>query len=214
MAARGEHEIVDEWLRTWVHVRELTVTRFDGWPLVQVGSRTRETELVCVDPGIDETAALMRHVDGDPRAMLTVLAADVRPYLAIASPPGTRVDRDDETLMSAPLGPTIASHPGTEYEVRWERAPHRVTYVLESGGSIAAEGTVGVLGPVATFDQIETSPRFRRRGLGTHVMAALTAEAHERGATHGVLAASAPGRELYSALGWSPTLAMVSWMGA
>jgi GNAT superfamily N-acetyltransferase len=96
---------------------------------------------------------------------------------------------------------------------RWEIDDHRTTYTLESGDALAAVGTVGQVGEVATFDRIETMPAFQRRGLGRHVMAALTAQAVGRGATHGVLAASADGRQLYSSIGWQARLEMLSVMG-
>ena len=79
---------------------------------------------------------------------------------------------------------------------------------------MAAEGTAGVLGSDAVFDGVETSPGHRRRGLGRHVMSALTTWAIDQGATFGLLAASADGAELYRSLGWDETLAMWSIMGA
>ncbi len=78
---------------------------------------------------------------------------------------------------------------------------------------MAAEGTVGVLGTDAVFDAVETSPTFRRSGLGRHVMGALTTWSVDHGATTGLLAASADGVGLYSALGWDRCLAMWSLMG-
>ena len=45
-------------------------------------------------------------------------------------------------------------------------------------------------------------------------MSALTTWAVDQGATTGLLAASADGAGLYTALGWEPALAMWSLMGA
>jgi GNAT superfamily N-acetyltransferase len=214
MVLETSQQLVDQWLATWVHIRGIGASTVDGWPLVHVGSTTRETELVCLDPGTESWPGLVRHVAGDPRAMLTVVADDVGPYLTAPRVPGTRVDRDDETLMSAVLvDDTVPALPA-DLTFRWDVAPHRATYTLESGDSVAAVGTVGVLGQVATFDGVETMPAFQRRGLGRHVMATLTAQAMGRGATHGVLAASAQGRQLYSSLGWDVRLEMLSLMGA
>jgi GNAT superfamily N-acetyltransferase len=72
---------------------------------------------------------------------------------------------------------------------------------------------VGVLGSDAVFDRVETSPAHRRRGLGHHVMGALTGWAVDQGATEGLLAASADGAGLYTSLGWDASLAMWSLMG-
>lgn len=204
---------VTQWIQTWTHVRGLEVTTRDGWPLVMVRSRTRETELICVDPGGDAFLDLTRHVAGDPGAMLTVLARDVGPYLTAPLTPGVRVDRDDESLMTTQLAQVPIPPLDDEFTFRWDVDGQVLGYTVESGDRVAAEGTVGVLGTVMTCDGVETTPAFQRRGLGRHVMATLTSQAMGRGATHGVLAASAQGRALYSSLGWEPALEMLSLMG-
>ncbi|MET0449941.1 MAG: GNAT family N-acetyltransferase [Aeromicrobium sp.] len=209
-----DRELVDQWIATWLHVRGITSSELDGWPLVHVGSATRETELICVDPGVPEFTALMRHVAGDPRAMLTVVGRDVGRYLVTRRPDDVRVDRDDETLMSTTFADVPIPRLDDELTFRWDIEAHRLTYTVESGDRIAAVGTVGVLGGTATFDAVETMPDFQRRGLGRHVMATLTTQAMGRGATSGVLAASAPGRQLYLSLGWDVRLEMLSLMGS
>lgn len=213
MVLDTSHHVVEQWLATWVHIRGVEISRIDGWPLVHVGSTSRETELVTFDPGLETWDGLLRHVAGDPRAMLTVAAPDVREYVSAPSPADIRVDRDDETLMSAALVDLPIPPLPAGLTSRWDEAPHRVTYTLESDASVAAVGTVGVLGQVATFDGVETMPAFRRQGVGRHVMTALTAHAMRHGATHGVLAASAQGRRLYTTLGWQVRLQLLSVMG-
>jgi GNAT superfamily N-acetyltransferase len=210
---RSDHQLVDQWLATWLHVRSISADTVDGWPRVRVGSATREVELVCVDPGVDAFGALMGHVRHDPRAMLTVVARDVGPYLVTRRPDGVRVDRDDEMLMSTTFADLTIPPLGDEFTFRWDVEPHRLTYTVESGDRVAAVGTVGVLGDAATFDAVETTPAFQRRGLGAHVMATLTEQAMGRGARVGVLAASAQGRALYTSLGWDTRLEMLSLMG-
>lgn len=205
--------LTEQWIAAWVHVRVIEVTELDGWPLVHTRSRTRESELICSDPGPAAFTALMRHVAGDPRAMLTVIAEDVKPYAALDLPPGVRVDRDDETLMTIRLAPRPAAH-DTAFTARWDLNGNSVTLRLETHDQVAAEGTVGVLGGVAVFDAIETSPGFQRRGLGSCVMAMLTSYALDHDATDGILAATAQGRAMYEALGWDVALEMRSLMGA
>jgi GNAT superfamily N-acetyltransferase len=214
MTVSTEGELVERWITTWAHVRGLETSIVDGWPLVHVRSRTRETELICIDPGPEAFADLFTHIAGDARAMLTVIADDVSPYTAVSLPPGVRVDRDDETLMTTTFAPIDAPPLDPQFTARWDIDDHRATYVLESGDRVAAEGTMGILGEDATFDAVETTPAFQRRGLGRHVMATLTAYALESGALRGVLAASAPGRLLYESLGWDPAHEMLSLMGA
>lgn len=214
MTVGTEHELVERWTATWAHARGLETSIVDGWPLVHVRSRTRETELICIDPGPAAFAELLTHIDGDARAMLTVIGDDVSPYLALTLPPGVRVDRDDETLMATTFTPIDAPALDPQFTPRWDIDDHRARYVVESGERVAAEGTIGILGAEATFDAVETTPAFQRRGLGRHVMATLTAYALESGASRGVLAASAQGRLLYESLGWEPAYEMLSLMGA
>lgn len=214
MTVGAQHEIVERWITTWAHARGLETSTVDGWSLVHVRSRTRETEVICIDPGTDAFAGLARHVEGDPRAMLTVIADDVRPYQEMALPPGVRVDRDDETLMTTTFAPIDAPALDPRFTSQWDVDDHRARYLVEAGERVAAEGTIGILGEEATFDAVETTPAFQRRGLGRHVMAALTAYALEAGARRGVLAASAQGRLLYESLRWDPACEMLSLMGA
>jgi len=206
-------DLVTRWISAWAYARGLEVTEVEGWPLVQVGSATRETELLCVEPGAEQFAALMPHIANDPRAMLTVIAHDVTPYTSLSLPAGVRVDRDDETLMAGPLaaGPLPEIDPA--FSTHWETVGHQLKYVVEHEDRVAAEGYVGVLGADAVYDAVETTPAYQRRGLGRHVMAALSRRAVERGATSGILAATASGRLLYESLGWAPARAMWSLMG-
>lgn len=206
-------ELTERWIAAWVHVRGIEMTELDGWPLVHTRSRTRESELICTDPGPEAFSALMRHIAGDPRAMLTVIAEDVKPYAVLDLPGGVRVDRDDETLMTIALSPTPTSH-DPEFTARWDITGNNVALRLETNERVAAEGTVGVLGEVAVFDAIETSPAFQRRGLGSCVMSMLTSYALDHDATEGILAATSQGRALYEALGWDVALEMRSLMGA
>lgn len=213
MTASTDHDLVGRWIATWMHARGLEASMIDGWPLVQVGSPTRETELICVDPGLDTFATLLPHIDGDPRAMLTVIADDIAPYAELPLPPGVRIDRDDETLMSTIFEPLTAPPLDPALVARWEVGDRLATYSVESGERVASAGTIGILDTYATFDAVETSPGFQRRGLGRHVMSVLTAYALESGARTGVLAATAQGRPLYESLGWHQAYAMRSLMG-
>lgn len=208
-----DQQVFDDWLNTWIHVRGLSRSDIDGWPLIPVASPTRETELVCLDPGTEQFITLSRHIAADPRAMLTVVAPDITAYRLLDLPSGTRVDRDDETLMTAQFAETPIPRLDDEFTFRWDIEDHRLTYTVESGQRVAAAGTVGVLGDAATFDAVETTPAFQRRGLGRHVMATLTQQAMGRGARRGVLAASDQGRQLYLSLGWTAELEMLSLMG-
>jgi GNAT superfamily N-acetyltransferase len=210
---RAMTDLAARWLKAWTYARGLDVRDVHGWPLVHVGSATRETELVCVDPTAEVFAALMPRVAGDPRAMLTVIASDIGPYTSLPLPPGVRVDRDDETLMTGPLAAMPVPTIDPTFSTYWEEIGHQSKYVVERAERVAAEGYVGVLDADAVYDAVETTPDFQRQGLGRHVMAALANRAVERGATSGILAATASGRLLYESLGWQPAMGMWSLMG-
>jgi GNAT superfamily N-acetyltransferase len=144
--------------------------------------------------------------------MLTVFGRDLAAYRAAPLPPGLRVDRDDELFMTSTLAPSRVEVPGG-FVARWFVDGPRAVYSLDAEERVAAEGTVGVLGTDAVFDGVETSPGHRRRGLGRHVMSALTTWAVDHGANTGLLAASADGAGLYRSLGWEAALEMWSLMG-
>lgn len=106
-------------------------------------------------------------------------------------------------LMTTDLRPADARIAG-DYHVTVEHA-RGITRarVITGDGSIAARGQVAVTGEKCVFDQIETAPEHRRRGLVSAVMAALTTSASDLGAVTGILNATVPGRALYETLGWS-----------
>lgn len=208
----GHRDLVMRWVQAWAYVRALHVEEVGGWPLLHVLGPTRDTEIVCVDPGRGTFEQLARHTASDPREMLTVFGRDLAVYHAPPLPPGLRVDRDDELFMTTSLDAAPAQAPDG-LVARWVVDGPRASYTLDDGERVAAEGTAGVLGTDAVFDAVETSPGHRRRGLGRHVMGALTTWAVEEGATVGLLAASADGAGLYTSLGWDTTLSMWSLMG-
>ena len=209
----SDRDLVIRWVRAWAHIRGLRVEQVDGWPLVHVRGPSRETEIVCVEPGRSAFEQLALHTANDPREMLTVFGRNLAEYLAPPLPPGLRVERDDEVFMTTTLAPSPTQLPDG-FAARWDvDGGPRVTYSLDDGARIGAEGIAGVLGTDAVFLFIETSPGHRGRGLGRHVMSALTTWAIDQGAMTGLLVASADGAGLYRSLGWDEVLAMWSLMG-
>ena len=201
------------WVQAWAHVRALRVDEVAGWPLLHVLGPSRDTEIICVDPGRETFEQLAEHTAGDPREMLTVFGHDLAAYRAPPLPPGVRVDRDDELFMTTTLAAEPPDAVPDALLAHWVVEGSRATYALHDDERVATEGTAGVLGPIAVFDNVETSTTHRRQGLGRHVMGALTTWAVEQGATTGMLAASADGTRLYRSLGWEPALDMWSLMG-
>lgn len=185
----------------------------DGWPLVHVDSASRRTELICADPTESTIRSLLSHIIGDTEAMLTVVGADLTACRSVAWGAGVRVDRDDETLMTTNLvatgAPTVPAGLHEDIEIDGPRTTCR----LIDSGRVAAEATMAIDDRWATFDRVETLPSHRRRGLGRHVMTELSVRAVANGATRGILAASADGRDLYESLGWTVERELLSLMG-
>jgi len=102
------------------------------------------------------------------------------------------------TKLTRPPAPALAD----SYRLTVQGENVIVASILDEAGDVAASGKIALADGHATFDQIETDERHRRRGLGRVVMNALSAAAIERGVTEGVLVATPVGRQLYTTLGW------------
>lgn len=87
----------------------------------------------------------------------------------------------------------------------WYLVAFRTTEESEAGpDKLAARGRVAVVeGTYAVFDQIWTSPDFRRQGLGSLTMRYLSSLALESDVEQGLLIAGVEGQALYSYLGWT-----------
>lgn len=172
----------------------------------------------CAQPGREyEVFAL--HADDDPssvsRLAAQVLAAKEPTWLTVATnqpertaaaieASGLQLLHRSEWLMTADLAqhPRRAPEPTYTCEVRSE-GPAVTVSIHDGAGELAARGQAGLACPDAVPDRIETMPAHRRRGLGSVVMSALSAEAVSQGARTGLLIASADGQRLYSTLGWT-----------
>lgn len=87
----------------------------------------------------------------------------------------------------------------------WYLVAIKTTEDSEAGpDKLAARGRVAVVdGTYAVFDQIWTSPDFRRQGLGSLTMRFLSALALEHDVEVGLLIAGLEGQALYTYLGWT-----------
>jgi ribosomal protein S18 acetylase RimI-like enzyme len=115
-----------------------------------------------------------------------------------------------EYLMASRLSPAPATVPPAYELTHTRRGAIVEATVTAADGSVAASGKAALTGESAVFDQIETSPQHRRRGLGRSVMTALSSAAQYAGATTGVLVATEDGRALYTALGWTLSAPMTA----
>jgi GNAT superfamily N-acetyltransferase len=159
--------------------------------------------------------------------MLTVIGRDLAAHRDVNLPAEVQVSRDDETLMTTTLAPSARGAgpppgPGSRsraapprgWSATCEADGPRHVHRLEGAASVAAEATMALHQDWVVFDGVETSPAFRRQGLGRHLITTMCAEAFDLGAHHGVLAASADGRALYESLGWTVQRQLLSVVGS
>ncbi|MBZ0288694.1 MAG: GNAT family N-acetyltransferase [Anaerolineae bacterium] len=77
-------------------------------------------------------------------------------------------------------------------------------YYVRFGDDLACEGRCAMTEThIALIDSVYTAEAYRRRGLGSALMAAILADAATKGADYSVLAASEDGRKLYLTLGYA-----------
>lgn len=201
----ASRELVDRWVAGWTESRGMLARRDgDGW-CVEVAAETRVREHVIAAPSAAELRRLVAGVTA-PDVWLTVVGdLDAELFDAVA---GLDAVTSDERMMTVRLqGAVVPAGVRIEAEGRVAHAS------IEADGEVAARGQVAVSGGDAVFDRIETTPRFRRRGLGALVMTGLSAWAVENGASTGLLMASVSGRALYTRLGWTEAAPIVTLRG-
>ncbi|MFI9584851.1 GNAT family N-acetyltransferase [Streptomyces sp. NPDC052236] len=196
-------EIVRAWVDGWVISRGAAAPVEEPWGFtVDVGMPQHVTRHIL--PSADEALVrkLMETITA-PGTWLKVFTAPetIEPWLA----PGWSFD-DPGFLMSTSLRPYAVELP-IGYQLRtWSRGDVTRALILDGDGAFAARGQVAGAASrtgYAVFDQIETAPAHRRRGLGRVVMHSLANEALAAGARVGVLGATVDGRGLYESLGWT-----------
>ncbi|MFJ6440866.1 GNAT family N-acetyltransferase [Streptomyces sp. NPDC091649] len=204
-------EAVRSWVEGWAVSRGAAPPVSEPWGFtVDVGLSGQVTRHVLTDA--DES--LVRELTETVTVPDTWLKLFLPPRtVASWAAPGWRLD-DDGFLMSALLRTDDAVAPDG-YRVRtWARGGVTRVLVLAEDGAFAARGQVAMPGPgcTAVFDQVETSPAHRRKGLGSLVMRTLENAAVASGSSSAVLAATVEGRALYASLGWrthSPLTSLV-----
>lgn len=75
--------------------------------------------------------------------------------------------------------------------------------ICDSTGEIISSARLAASGPYGVIDRVRTRAADQRRGMGSAVMTMLANRALDEGLTTGLLSASADGRALYAALGWT-----------
>ncbi|MQY08164.1 GNAT family N-acetyltransferase [Actinomadura macrotermitis] len=194
-------DLVLAWVRGWaVSRRTAPPVLLDGAYRVDVGLPGHLVRYVV--PGLDARVVRrltgLRHVPG---TWVKICAEPAR--AAPLLPDGWSVQESTEYLMAVPLRQDAPRTVPEGYALHVSTADGIVTVAVRTAdGEPAATGRAGLADAYAVFDQIETAPAHRRRGLGGAVMSALSAAATAQGADTGVLVATAEGRALYRHLGW------------
>lgn len=192
-------DIVRAWVDGWAVSRATRQPVEELWGLrVDVGLPGHITRHIL--PKADP--AVLRHLAATltvPGTWLKVcapadqVAPSLTPDWAVQLPEFMMTTGLRRARAAAPPGYTLAVTPrGQTFTAR----------LLTLDGQIAARGQIALTGAAAVVDQVETDPGHRRRGLGSVVMTALADAAATKGATTGVLLATAAGQALYRTLGW------------
>lgn len=194
--------LVRRWERGWALARGLgPAEEARGALHVPVHDEDRHTEVVVLDAG--SIAALAAEVAAAPVTnWLTVPTTDADSVLRIFTDAGLKLHQR-ECFMSTNLNNHPSHKAPADYTVTTTFADGLIQARIEhSNGDLAARGVMSVIGADAAAHNIVTLPDHRRRGLASALMSALADEAVARGATTGLLVASADGERLYTSLGW------------
>ena len=199
-------DIVRRWLEGWRLCRGLEpVIEYDDAYAAVLRLPGRERELFARSDDAEAVDRLARALPAD--TWLTVATQGGHEIARRLAAAGARPFDEQKTLMSIDLH----QHPLATAEFE-SAGPLEYARVLIDG-TVAAHGMVAIVGDDAVMHDIQTDPAYRRRGLGSTVMGALSRRALERGASTGLLMATTDGFHLYRKLGWLPEATMVTASG-
>jgi ribosomal protein S18 acetylase RimI-like enzyme len=212
------NELVRRWQRGWGLCRGLPPARQLEWNgtlsglEAELGLPGRAREVFTLS---DEPEVVPELVAGaGPDTWVTVTTIHREDQVATQlTELGFEVFAERKSLMSIALADHPAATAGSEYGVEVVDGPLEYVRVVHRSGAVAARGMAAVVAEDVVMHDIHTDPDHRRRGLGSVVMATLSRRAIERGATTGLLMATADGVRLYRRLGWLLRATMVTGSG-
>ena len=207
-----DDDLLETWVSGWAQARGYR-TRHEGrFPAALLHDRTNDWEYFALEPSHDEFAALASSARHSATRLFTIVTTRVHEIHGAASVYGLQIRSSDEVLMAADMADQDIEYPVLPWDDYETESIHEnqvgAVTVFDAGRPIA-QGRVAVTDGYAVFDRIITEPAYRRRGLGSYVMRALTALALEDDADSGLLIASVDGQELYRYLGWESLAAVV-----
>ncbi|MEC5198867.1 hypothetical protein RCH21_001091 [Arthrobacter sp. PL16] len=205
MGADADAELFQTWITGWSACRGYEPHDDGRSTSVLLTDQQHQTEHFLFEPTTERFLELAAETKQDPRRVLTVVTTRMQDLIDAADPLHMHVTDRQQSLMSADMHRQDVEDPrvpGDEFTLERESAGACRRVTVRAGDAVAASGSVSVVGEFAVYDRIVTEEGFRRRGLATYVMRALTAGVLQDDVTTGLLMASADGRALYEFLGW------------
>ncbi|MHA7261766.1 GNAT family N-acetyltransferase [Arthrobacter sp. TMN-37] len=204
MGTQGSNDLLSTWITGWAACRGYDRQDDGRTTSVVLTDKDGRDEHFLYEPSEELLLQVAAETKADPNRVLTVATNRMEELIAVTQPLELRVVDRAQCLMSAEMADQDVEDPkapdGYVLVRRDEPGCRRVEVTFE--GRPAARGAVSVVGDFAVYDGIATEQEFRRRGLASFVMRALTAAVLEDDVRIGLLMATADGRELYQFLGW------------
>ena len=204
-------DLLEAWVTGWAQARGYQTRREGRFLSAFLHDTTNDWEYFALDPSNDEFAALASSARKSPERLFTIVTTRMNEIHGAALVHGLNVRSADELFMFLNMtGQDIEDPvPLDGFETETIRGAKFGTVLVTSNGEPAARGNVAVVDDLAVYDRIVTEPEFRRRGLGSYVMRALTAVALEHDVDAGLLVTTPEGLELYRYLGWENLASVV-----
>lgn len=206
MGATLSEDLVRTWIAGWAECRGYQPVDHGRWMSVLLTDQQNHLEDIVYEPTIGEFLALAQETRTDHYRVLTVVTNRMQDLIDAAAPLGMRISDREQALMCVDMdGQDVEAPrpPDDDFKVEYIRDAGCRRVLVTADGEEAARGSVAKQGEFAVYDRIVTAERYRRRGLGSFVMRALTADVMEDDVDAGLLMASSEGRHLYQYLGWT-----------
>ncbi|MFD1846183.1 GNAT family N-acetyltransferase [Arthrobacter flavus] len=205
MNAHLSEKLLKTWISGWSSCRSYQPHDDGRTVSVSLTDHGNQQEHFVYEPTDELILSLATETRADPNRLLTVATTRMDELLDLLSPLGLRVIDNHQALMTVNMDGQDVEDPRPPDEVFSITHLHEPTcrrVIVTADGEEAARGSVAVEQGFAVYDRILTSEKFRRRGLGSYVMRALTSAVLQDDVEHGLLMASADGQQLYQYLGW------------
>ncbi|MBY0583801.1 MAG: GNAT family N-acetyltransferase [Sphingomonas sp.] len=192
-------DLIESFARGWARTRRAAPPHAVGSALCIETAQPTETRRYIFARPPDGIAAIAATIT-EPMVLLKAAIDPVQ--MAALLPPAWHVEQTG-TTMTADFLP-VASGPvpdGLWLAGDWDDDVF-VARLCDAHGQEAARGRMTPIDGWALHDRIIVAEEYRRRGLGTLIMAVLGAEANRQGVRRGLLNATVAGRALYQRLGW------------